>query len=332
VANITKKAIVVDTCFLRSMSHRNPGLVELWRQARAQEIDVYIPEIALEEWRTQKVDELMTAIANVERAIRDVWRRNIIAEDVENPHDRMPYPSREIVEAKSRERIERFLVDNKIHRLPFSGQHAQNACVRYFGAQPPFDSAKPREQRRQDLPDAWILEAALELRAKYEVHCLLSIDGDQNLAAAFHKEGLHVHRGLEDILELLQPVSEAPVAPGPAIPVTQSQTEFAARAPDSLSIADVESALSELASSQRRLEVAVLGYVNWFAPISQEGLSELLASRGYDAQAVRVTAERLSLANLLTNTGTHYLPGNVRVCEQAAQAVLGEVVDLLDKL
>ena len=114
---------------------------------------------------------------------------------------------------------------NKIQKIDVSEEHAINSWERYFACKPPFSTENSRESRRKDIPDAWILEAAIALKTSFEVHCLLSEAGDQKLKSAFETEGFLAHNGLKELFSHLElPESDAPESDADESPVTAAGT------------------------------------------------------------------------------------------------------------
>lgn len=315
------KAVIIDTCFLRANSHKHPEMEKLWEKSRSKTVEIFIPHIALEEWRTQKVDELMDAVLSAKSAIQKVWRSNIIAEELDNPNNFDFYPTKEMIVIKSKERMARFLRDNNIQEIEISESHMRNAWQRYFDCRLPFNPNQPRDARRKDIPDAWILEAAIEKNTSYEVHCLLSEEADLRLMEAFEAEGLRTHKGLKELLRVLEPspVIAAIVDTPPTTDVTPIQLT-----------PDIKSILRNIVESDQILQARILGYVNWFAPVPKTDLATLLQRHGHASQAVSNAAERLALGELIKDSGNHYLPANRAVCEEAANSVMPEILEILD--
>lgn len=319
--NPVKKAIVIDTCFLRSYNHRNPELEKLWRKARNKSLEIFIPHVALEEWRTQKVTDLIDVIRQAKKTIHDGWRSNLIAEDIANPNDFDLYPADDVIIAKSKKRIDRFLKENNIQKIELSAEQAQRTWDRYFECRAPFNANKAREDRRKDIPDAFILEAAIDFRSSHEVHCLLSETPDGRLLAALEAEGLRVHRGLKDLLNYFDSLAIAPAGGGaPAIVDGIASPS---------KVADVDAALRTLDEAERMLQTRVLGYVSWFAPIAKSQLSDLLESKGHAQQAINNVAQRFVINGLILDTGNHFLPGDPAVCEAAAKSVISEITEII---
>lgn len=92
----------------------------------------------------------------------------------------------------------------------------------------------------------------------------------------------------------------------------------------------VTSALESYDTKERWLQIRVLGYVYWTAPMGKKQLVDLIAPKGYEAEHIRNTAERLVFAGFLDDTGNSYTPRDKDLCRAAGQLVLDEIDEALD--
>lgn len=79
----------------------------------------------------------------------------------------------------------------------------------------------------------------------------------------------------------------------------------------------------------------VLGYTQWFSPISKLDLYKLLAQRHYSKEQIDSNAERLKQEHLLVETSNHWLtntqtPEEKEICEQAMSALMPEILSILE--
>ena len=130
--------IFIDSSFLRGESHKNPQLQNIYELSKNRKLVIYISKVALEEWRTQKLEELISEIRSAEVIINRIWGRNIIAENFQNPNDGFSYPAEEIIKEESKKRVNTFVNDNSITVLECTKEHTDSVLNDYFECNAPF--------------------------------------------------------------------------------------------------------------------------------------------------------------------------------------------------
>lgn len=211
----------------------------------------------------------------------------------------------------------RFADENGIVVVPLGADHAERAWDRYFSASPPFNPAQKRENRRKDIPDAWICEAAIDLAKDHPEMIVLS--DDDNLSATLTAMGLRVLRSTDAALEALS--AEEGAATGPEADSQQSKETT-----DSLGNA-IAKADAEFQDLQRR----VLGYVGYLNGLSKSQLFEMMADKDHSVEKIRNAAERLALSGFIEDTGNHYIPKDKNASALAAPFVEAEIIKWLGR-
>lgn len=315
-------ALLLDTSYLRAVGARHPDFRKLLELAKRNDVKIFVPHIAWEEWRTQLLDDALQDVQRLRDAaekLRRPWLGGIAVDGL------LPagivLPSDGEIGRRSVDAMERFATENGITVVPLGLDHAERAWGRYFRAEPPFNRAQKRENRRKDIPDSWICEAAVDLGKDHAG--LIALSGDDNLCAALVAQGMKVLRTTQQALDAI-------VAGGlpAAVTAEESTADSAEPVPDGdglgKTIAQAEAALQDL---QRK----VLGYVGYLGNLSKSQLFEMMAAKGYPADAVRNVAERLALSGLLEDTGNHYIPRDKEACALAAPLVEAEIIEWLSK-
>jgi hypothetical protein len=226
------------------------------------------------------------------------------------------------------------------------------------------DDADRRQERRKHIPDAWIGEAAVDLIDNgNRVLCLCN---DVNLTSLVKGAGVEVFTDAKDIIgqlgiseEIDSPVTaqavphqSISVTPLPPIaialsPVLVNVTPVQTASPEALpsnAIAAppnqltqgtdfeiINVALTLLDQGERELQIRVLGYIHWLAPISKEELYKFLETKGHLRANIQNVAQRLTLGNFLRDTGNNYTPVNEEICGRAANLVMDEVSEVRDE-
>src|SRR5665213_2160774 len=162
------RTLFVDTSSLRRAGFQDPDLRKLLFLSRERSLRVVVSHIAWEEWRTQFLEKSCEKV----RLVRDAFDRlkssvpsNFILSRLTSPLALAAWGDAEI-EAASKATMSEFAAEYQIEILPIGSDHAERAWRSYFhvNVQPPFNPAvKERKERRKDIPNSWIYEAAVDL-------------------------------------------------------------------------------------------------------------------------------------------------------------------------
>lgn len=300
-------------------------------------LEIHISHIVAEEYRTQSRDELQASIEETYSNINNLtktWNGNPIGKKIQPPNLAEIFPSHDKIEDESHKIIEE-LKENGAIVIDIEPGHGKIVWENYFAWQPPFDGVsykdrndeKRREKRRTHIPDAWIYIAALDTQnEKVRLLCLCK---DKNLANALKAQNLEVFSDAAEILKLLDTTPKNPTPITPAAPAITESSYVTATGIQPVS--EVDTSLAKIENDDKQLRIRILGYVQWFAPISKSDLSNLLINKGHAIQIINNTAERLALNGLITDTGNNYIPANKAVCNQAANLIMNEILEILDK-
>lgn len=305
--------IILDTSFMRATPFGHPKFGQLLWRVQQGVAKVYVPFIALEERRTQLLAdydgvmmEIQTNISRLKNGQLGMMLGGL--EDVA-----FSAPSRSDVDRNSTKVLQQYLAGNKIEVVHYTFEHATNTWTRYFGVHPPFNVLEKRENRRKDIPDAWILEAALDVKKRQGRHCVLLRDG--KLEGALKGEGFEVF-DVDDV-DRLDALIEA------ATTVVPMRTAAAAPAV----------ALDRLRSRDfDNVDRIVLGLNEAWGTPDKETLFSRLDSLGIRRAIAEHEAKTLELSGVLTDTGSHLIPTNRETARQAenddaVQALLLKVLD-----
>lgn len=301
--------IIFDTSLLRQTPFRHPNFGRLLRRVQQGVAKIYIPLIALEERRTQILDEYDQVIVAANSKLGELKGGSLgmICDGLVNPDLRVP--SRAELDRHSIEVLRKYLAANKIEVLPFTGEHGERAWARYFKVSPPFNGKEKRENRRKDIPDSWIFEAALDVKAKAGRHIALVRDG--KLEGAMRDEGFEIWSDIE----LLDAAIEEATA---IVPIRAKPIVVAAVSLDQLRSKKFEN-----------LDRIVLGMIDaWETPL-KDVLFAKLEVLGIPREFAEHEARTLELSGVLQDTGKRYLPTNPETARLAADDPL--VQDLLLK-
>lgn len=290
--------LVIDTSMLRQLHFQHPDFDRLLRQSQMGKLKIYIPQIVMEEERTAKLAEHVKLAEEIKTRFDKIRRGmlGMIVEGLAEPH--LELWDAEDVDRSSKAAFARFVASNKIEVIEISMEHAAKAWGRYFKAEPPFNPREEREARRRDIPDSWVLEAGIEIKPRKGLHCALV--GDNKLAGAFQAEGFNVYREVQILLDDIE----------------RSTAVISIRQPDA---EDQNVSLDQLRSPDfKEMDVIVLGLIEALETPTKVDLLAAISKAGLNAEIAEHEARTMVLSGRLTDTGTHFLPTNRALAQQAA--------------
>ncbi len=301
--------IYFDTSLLHNTPFGHPHFARLLRRVQQGVAKLYLPFIALEERRTQLLDEFDDHVAATVSRLGQLKRGELgmILDGL--PKVELMVPTREEADRQSIAIFRKYLADHKIEVLPYTAEHGEKVWERYFGTKPPFNRNEKRENRRKDLPDAWILEAVLGNTDKLGRHCILI--KDNRLEATLKEAGVEVWNDVETLdAEIEAATTVVPIRR--AVPTAHAVP------------------LDQLHSKEfDNLDRIMLGMIEaWEAP-DKETLYSRLAKLGIRRPIAENEAKTLELSGALNDTGNHLIPTNRETARLASRDPL--VQDLLLK-
>ena len=341
----TKKFIVfVDTSYLthmaadeksdwiRLLEHSKECVKNLDIEPR---LEIAISEIALREYQGKMKDELIAKIARANTALNAINREKNRNELAKKLNFEIPvFPDADQIESAGSSVIDD-LMSYGIKKINFEAHHNDNVVKKYFNWEPPFDipndverdKENVRENRRKHIPDAWILEAAIDEKNKNTMLCLCE---DDNLCSALRHYGHTTYRSSQNIYGILFPIEE---------PITSSKqvaNEAISQVP--LHGGEVDSDLNTLLSktlfpNMREVFLRLLGYLAALNAPSHEALFKHVANKGFDLGLIKSCAIILSdpKCEFIRDTGAHYVVVNENICNEAATIVQDEIISMLDE-
>jgi hypothetical protein len=316
--------LFVDTSSLRQFGLQHPDLQKLFKRSKGellqeqQSLQMVISEIAWEEFRTSmrdnKCKEVRALRSQFDKIVKDAASHEVLK--------RLPSPALAIweetaIDAAFKESMSEFAREHRIKIIPTGGDHGERVWRRYFHfkIEPPFSPEKSRENRRKDIPDAWIFEVAADLVADGQSFAALCFD--DNLATALQNIGVRVYRTPGEVVNELER-AEAPREVAPRLP---GNAEVAA---NPLSVA-----LGRALDPFRAHEERVLGFVAYIGAPSRQELLDSLQLAGMPAEIAKNAIDRLVLMGVLRDTGNHYLITDRTLAAPAAASVEGDFIRLL---
>lgn len=290
--------LIIDTSMLRRLPFQHPDFERLLLQSQMGKLKIYIPRIVLEEERTAQLEKHLRAIVEIKTRYEKLLRgmQGLLVQGLAEAH--MELWSAEEVDRNSKETFSHFVNLNKIEVIEISKEHAAKSWDRYFNVEAPFNPKEEREARRKDIPDSWILEAGIEVKARNGQHCALV--GDNKLTKAFEKEGFRVY---QDVQALLDDIELATAL----APIQRPMVE------------EVPVPLDQLRSPEfKDLDVIILGLIETLDTPPKEALFSALESVGFKRDICEHEARTLVLSGRLKDADTHFIPTSRALARQAA--------------
>lgn len=305
--------LVVDASILIGAGHQlqNADLQKILKLGRDKSLRIVVPHVAWEEWRTDCLQELLGEIGKARALLKTLKRRQSYTILKHFPAIDDALPTDEDIDRESRARSSELATEKGIEILELGDADAARAWKRYFTlpVAMPFNPQSERRERRKDIPDSWILEAAIGLRTGTNRVAALCVDGA--LAKALEKEGITVYRTPSAL------AAEVDQAGSPTTTPTAS------------SAAVFKSKLDDAVEASKERQRRVLGFIAYLDDPSHEELAALLSRTDISAEASESALVWLASEGLIVDTGNHYIVPNDQIAEGASESVEVEMIKLL---
>ena len=267
--------VFLDTSAIRKAGFRHPDFQKLLEYSKSNTVRLFVSYIAWEELRTQLLETACDEVIQVRQKFEALQRghpESFILQGLRSPVMEL-WDSAEI-EARSQEAMAEFARDNRITVVTMGAEHAERAWRRYFDVSPPFrPEVTKRENRRKDIPDSWILEAAIDVKRDHA--SLIAACNDVNFGAALGKVlGISVYGTIEELVEFIDGATQPPK------PVKRVATRDSAYVPPDERELHADGALAavfaEAESQLRAVGTKVIGLVSYLGSPTKDQLYALL--------------------------------------------------------
>lgn len=192
--------VVIDTSILRQdPARRKASSKALEQLCRTNLVTLHLPEMVKREFLTHRIPELSASFGKVLGDLSKVKRLDLAAEselELSAMSERVAEMKGEY-EDKVEAEFEEWLGVIGASQVVVAPDHTAKVLDGYFSGAPPFAKVK----NRQDIPDAFILEAVRDVAAERgDVH-VVAADGALSTACA-EISGVVVHNSLDDFIDL----------------------------------------------------------------------------------------------------------------------------------
>lgn len=326
------------------------GGPELIAMLRAKQGKLLIPEVLHNEYVTQFATAGDEAIRKAERELDKI-------ETMTGYNMKEFLPNSRFGEGQAQEILAK--IEDVIHFVPLSKELKLAACDRSM------EGVRPTSKSDHGLKDCMIWESLLTLPAGSEVlfvsrDAIAFFDGD-TLAPELVKEaqakGIKItafntaksqslwplvdalkvrFADIADLVPDVVPIGDHPLIQtyARALPVAPLVTPVdMAEAPTTTPVNPGEIEL-ELAAMTRQLlnaDIKALGFVTYLKSIDKRTVVGMLERSGVATGVAHNALERLSLAELIKDTGNHYLLVGGHLADMAASQVEAELIELFEQ-
>lgn len=324
--------IVVDTQILlrAGLGITDPDVRKLLMLSGQGRIRFSIPYLVWEERRTQLLETASEKFKRLQEtfdSVRTHIASSIAMKDVLPP--KLITTTLAELDAKSIEAMNAFAVEFKLDIRPIEDDHAHRSWKRYFSSGLPFNPREARQDRRKDIPDAWIFESILDMHRTSPD--LVALCDDNKMIGALEDAGITVFRSAKDYLTKLEE-DQATTAAGNQPPaIEKAATPVAAPGP-AVEIRDgteLENILNRKNREFMAFEAKVLGFIGVLGSTERPELYKLLLKSGLNSIVVDNVIQKLILVGLIVEVGEVLLPKDSHVTTLAAQSVEAEVIALM---
>lgn len=323
----------LDTGFFKAYKPKNASYHDLFKFAEDKKIILCTSQLCLDEWRTQKVRDFSNNLNTIKSKLSTHRGENFISFHLFDQGFYGHLEDPELLLSKSNDIIDTFINANSIRRYRAVEKHIEATWDAYFQGKAPFKSIK----NKSDIPDAWIMECARDALKEPE-HVNLQnrfcITSDITLGNALKDLDFQLIT-IIDLLALLQKEAQSIV---PVIERHNMQilTNIISSEPSNKegNLSQLDKILSTAISADiKDIYLRLLGFSQWMDSPLKEDLIAAIAARGFDSKLIEACAVLLSQKSLafIRDTGNHYLPINKEVCQEAAERVMPEILQMLDQ-
>jgi hypothetical protein len=330
---IKNTLIFVDTGFFKNYKPGDAAYTDFFEYSKNENVVLCTSRICVEEWRTQKLKDAKNFIDETRGKLGNLLGANPLARKVLADCFTGDFLEADWLVLQSTTYTQDFITGNKIKIYDFQERHMAATWDSYFHGKDPFESAK----RCKDIPDAWVFEAARDAMNEHrQLQNKFCIGGDSNLCGALQKLSFEPISVI-DLLAKLQPAPKQVSQEAPAAQYDVAATDVAASTVEvakDQAQSELDRILATAINEQtKEVYIRLLGYSHWMNGPDKKSLTEAIAARGYEPKIIEACAVILAQEplQLLKDTGNHILPVNRPVCKDAANRIMSEILEFLDR-
>ncbi len=322
-----RTVVFADTGFFRNYKPEDTAYEDFFSYAENEDIILCASFIALEEWRTQKVNNLDGLIGNAKGHIAKALATNPFTSAILKGDTQINFPEKDHIIKESKHFLKQFIETTKMIVYWPKEAHIQPTWDAYFSGEVPFSYEKSRE----DIPDAWIFEAAKDAIKDYEtVPHKFCISSDKGMNGNLDAIGFQPI----ELINLLIKLKKQEEGSLQDVPEQLTVEEVSSPEARTLTVSALDKLLvTAINDISREVYLRVLGYTHWLDAPAKEVLVSVIAGHGFDPGLISACITILSQPSLtlIKDTGSHILPVDQALCAEAADRIMPEILEALDK-
>lgn len=330
--------VFLDTSFFKEYRNNDQLYGDFFQYAKDEKIALCTSDITLEEWRTQKFAMHTKYIRTVIQDRNYHIANNFITDEMFTTIPPLSYDEN-ATEQVSLRLVNNFMRENNITRFQPQPEHIERTWFSYFRGLPPFNAIKSRK----DIPDAWIFEAARDLKdnpSYTTVKNRFCIGSDIKFQEHLEKLGLKSVTAAELVEQLKQEeAAQYAQTAGAAHTIQVNETivtsdTVIADVPERVDSNSLDGILaSALNNNWKDMYLRILGYISWTERPTKLELENYLTAHGHDLLMARAACVLLAdpALGLITDSGNHYLARNNSILSEAATRIMPEILEQLER-
>ncbi|MEZ8097174.1 PIN domain-containing protein [Photobacterium swingsii] len=186
--------ILLDTNILHQEGLTSTRFQILQRLIKSGFVNLIIPEIVIEEYKSKRVDQANEDFKKIQSAVDNLHRKTIIDKDCFDVRQFSNFVASSINETNRR--VESWLDENQVTLVPISDTSIDDLFKSYFTGTGAFRNKKQRE----DIPDAVIYDCIMRLAVNSE---LLVVAKDGVLIESIKNiDNVRVYKELSEVLDI----------------------------------------------------------------------------------------------------------------------------------
>lgn len=331
--NFHKNSVIfLDTGFFTDYGLDKTEHIDLLQYAQKEDILLCTSFICIEEWKSQKIDQYIRLLDDISSKSNHHRKVNIVSTEFFRLYP-LYQPQEDEINKIANQVLKEFLDSNNIIIFEAKQEHIKPTWDDYFSGAPPYR----RKKSKEDIPDSWIFQSGKDLLR------------DSRFSGIEHKLCIGNDKRMNEYLEDLGFVSTSPYEFVKKIKLEQDNQYSSQKGVETeiqleknqaeiknlnknLTIkSELDSILAYgITPEFKEIYLRILGYVYWLDKPHKNDLINEISKKGFNKEMIQSSALMLNKANLIEDTGSYYLPKNKPVCEEAANKIEDEILDLLN--
>jgi hypothetical protein len=321
----------VDTCKLDELLSKDVNCESLIRSCKEGKIQIIICETVYNEYCYGRNTGLIRDANCIKSAIqrfKNSWENSphLTEYRIEDSFFNLPEIKVDFLKEELNKYSTKHCTDllQHITVLPHDPEHAKRVWQKYFNWNPPFnvlhEDSKPKEQskkRRQHIPDAWIIETAIDLKNK-NCNFIVYVEED-HFCRALESHGIDFAKTAEDANNKIHAYLN------PSIDIDSPQETGTAEI-DNDNIPP---------NNITPLTKRVLAAVHLFSPIHPASKTEIISLlKKFEHPENKINATLIYLTEVyetIKHLGDGYIPRDKERCKEAFDAMLPEFTRVMSE-